>query len=820
MSGRSRLLGLPVVVLFAFPSLLTQGVQTPDQPTVSTTTAPEPNSDPAYRQLRNITFRGESAIAKDLMLKRDAGRFTFQSGNFFFLAPVGGKVTGAVFLGQGRFSLQPALEAEKHNLELLTKEPEMSEEFTEAVLRFTDGSEEEIKSRSSMQTAPVSAAATEALEGIRTTLRKNLQFNLDARILQDVLSGERGGLFAAFLKGSKYSRKELYIIDPHGVPGIAPKDLPGIRVAPEEVAFLTYEDRKFGVWAAFHFSEEYLAGKASGAQPNSAIHAEHHKLDTTIAKNGALSGTATTTFLARANKIRVVSLELFPTLRVESVIDGEGRPLSFIQENKDEDADFAVLLPRALAAGERYTITTRYSGRDAVRNEGGGNYYPVSRASWYPNTSFGDYATYEITFRIPKGLKMVGTGNKVRETEEGDQNISQWESEVPLAVAGFNFGRFKEEDAKLSGLGFTVEAYANLDQPDIVKRIQMLGPGTLGGMNTTSMMKKALGEAQLAIPLYTDYFGPLPYGRLAMTQQTAFNYGQSWPTLVYLPITSFFDSTTRHQLGLDDTHGFFKAVGPHEVAHQWWGHTVGFNSYRDQWMSEGFAEFSASLFLQAFYKDEFGKFWDHQRDQLTQKNKEGFRAIEVGPVTMGYRAASTRTGFDLAGRLIYPKGAYILHMIRMMMWDVQSGDQRFKEMMKEFVKTYSNCPATTEDFKAIVEKHMVPTMNLAGNGKMDWFFNEYVYGTALPSYHFDYSFPTGPDGAIMLNLKIVQSDVDDSFIMTVPVDLELSGGRLFRIGMVPMKGNQTFAKQIALRGLKEKPKRAMLSYFSDVLSAK
>jgi aminopeptidase N len=35
-------------------------------------------------------------------------------------------------------------------------------------------------------------------------------------------------------------------------------------------------------------------------------------------------------------------------------------------------------------------------------------------------------------------------------------------------------------------------------------------------------------------------------------------------------------------------------VTPHEVAHQWWGQEVGFDSYRDQWMSEGFANFSVA----------------------------------------------------------------------------------------------------------------------------------------------------------------------------------------------------------------------------------
>ena len=45
--------------------------------------------------------------------------------------------------------------------------------------------------------------------------------------------------------------------------------------------------------------------------------------------------------------------------------------------------------------------------------------------------------------------------------------------------------------------------------------------GTLGNMNTVGLMKKAMGEAQLSVEIYTDFFGEAPYKRLAMTQQTA-----------------------------------------------------------------------------------------------------------------------------------------------------------------------------------------------------------------------------------------------------------------------------------------------------------
>jgi len=204
---------------------------------------------------------------------------------------------------------------------------------------------------------------------------------------------------------------------------------------------------------------------------------------------------------------------------------------------------------------------------------------------------------------------------------------------------------------------------------------------------------------------------------------------------------------------------------------------------------------------------------------MLEKNAQGYRAIDAGPLTMGYRTSNSRTGFDTTRRLIYPKGAYVLHMIRMMMHDNRTGDQRFKETMQDFVKTYSGKAASTEDFKAMVEKHMTPEMDLEANQRMDWFFNEYVYGTQLPTYRVDATFDTGSDGDVVMDIRLTQSSVDDHFRMLVPLYLEMAEGNIIFLGRARIFGDNSIERKIPLRGLKVKPRRALVNYYDDVLAS-
>ncbi len=289
------------------------------------------------------------------------------------------------------------------------------------------------------------------------------------------------------------------------------------------------------------------------------------------------------------------------TLRVTRVTGEGGRELSFVQEPVKEDSQLYVIFPDGLVRGQFYPIHVEYAGGQVVRSEGSGNFSVGARTSWYPSlNAFLDRATYDLVFKIPKQFTLVSVGKLVKEWQEGGTACSEWKSDVPLAVAGFNFGGFKKKMVTDRDSKYEIETYTIPEVPDLLKPF-----AAQFNLSPSAMAERALVEAQNSIRLYQHWFGEAPYGRIAITEQPEFDFGQSWPSLVYLPVSAFLDSTQRWTLLGSDAFrfkDFIQEVTPHEVAHQWWGHMVGWASYHDQWLSEGFAEFSAGLFVEAAYK--------------------------------------------------------------------------------------------------------------------------------------------------------------------------------------------------------------------------
>jgi len=777
------------------------------------------NSDPNYRALRDAQTR-ESFSVQNIVLKRDRGALTLKSGRISFIPPVLGRVTMAAFSGEGEFTLDPAVSTERHNIHLITGGDTVEESFTRLALCFTDGTYEEIRRQA--EKGPDAAPEREALNELHHRLRRRpdpprsmLEYmltsesidNVEADILADLYNPKRPGFFSAYIFGRKHGDLRFHV-RPLGVLAQLP--------SPEEVAVINAdpEGNEEGIWYLAHYETEYAAHHASSREDKRVMHVDHYRIETAINRHGRFTATAALDYTALGEGDRVFKFGLLPTLRVTRVSMGE-REIAYVQEKRNEDGSFYVIVPDAAAAGQHDKILIEYEGNKVLSDEGGGNFSVGARTSWYPSVNaFGDRSTFDLTFKVPKEYTLVSVGKPVREWREGDSAASQWTSDIPFAVAGFNYGRFKKKERTDETTRYDIEGYATAELPSYLAQAHVPA-----AMTPSRLSENAMIDAENAIRVFSRYFGPAPYGRIAITQQPEFNFGQSWPTLVYLPISAFLDPTQRwmlmgpHAFRFAD---FIQEVTSHEVAHQWWGHMVGWASYHDQWLSEGFADFSAGLFLQLTEKraDKYLHYWDQARKQILDKNQFGIRANDVGPLWMGLRL-NTRKTAGAYNRLVYPKGGYVLHMLRCMMRDPKTHDAAFIAMMRDFVQTYYGQNAATADFQKIVEKHMTPDMNLDGNGRMDWFFNEWVYNIDSPSYRLDYSL-TEEGGKMMLTGTVEQSGVSDKFKMLVPLYLDFTGTPV-TVGHVALSGNRKSNEfHIALP---ERPKRVLLNAEHDVLAS-
>ena len=782
------------------------------------------NSDPVYRQLRGIGL-GQTFRFDNFTLAADAATFQFEKGTLTFLSPVNGIVTGAIFIGEGHFNLKPAFPPDARELSRRTGAAEVNEDFTEAVFRFTGEVRLKFLPGLGAQTEPASEASSVLnhwRERLRQRRERPLGFtqyllegetmdNVDADVLAAVYNPSHPGFLNAYLHGKKHKDLRFFVRTRVGA-------LPQLD-SPEEVALINFdpEGMEDGVWYLAHLKSEYSNRTANSGEDRRLFATHGYKIETVIAKNGHLFSSATISVEPLIAGERVLKFGLLPNLRVTRVANEQGQDLYFIQESRKEDGSFYAILPQAVPLGKEQSIHVEYAGDKVLEEAGEGSYYVGARTSWYPNLNgFGEKALYDLTFKVPRKYKVVSVGTLQAESIEQDLAVSHWITPIPVAVAGFNYGAYEKLELPDEITGYKISGYYLSELPDNLR-----GNRALVSMAPRSMTKYALEQTRAQLQLCSHYFGKSPYDEIYITEQPNFNFGQSWPYLVYLPISAYTDSTQRWMLFGQINNkftGFVQEVTPHEVAHQWWGHAVGWASYHDQWLSEGFAEFSAGLFLQQAvggdWRKDYIAFWERLRQRVLEKNNFGIAPNDAGPLWMGLRLVSPRTP-EAYQNVTYPKGAYVLEMMRSIMrsTDDKDQDKAFIAMMHDFVESHRERPATTESFKAIAEKHMTKLMDLGGNGRLDWFFNEWVYGTQVPRYHFEYQFAPAEGGKVKLHMTVTQSEVDDHFAMLVPVFCDFGGG-MIRIGQVGVVGNSTRSADVLLP---QQPKKVALNAYKEIL---
>ncbi len=308
-------------------------------------------------------------------------------------------------------------------------------------------------------------------------------------------------------------------------------------------------------------------------------------------------------------------------------------------------------------------------------------------------------------------------------------------------------------------------------------------------------MRERVGtDVTQSLKFFQEMYGPAPVKHFYATEIPGF-HGEAFPGMVHLSWITFQD--TRDD-GADEV---FRA---HEVAHQWWGIGVDFTSYHDQWLSEGFSTFSGLWYLQAARKDN-EKYFDMLRQW---RSSIMLRNDDPGPISLGYRVLAAKDD-DLNDyrTIIYEKGAWVVHMLRILMLDLKTmNESRFTGMMRDFYQRYEGRRASTDDFRKVVEKHT--------NADMGWFFDQWVHSAAIPTYRWAHKVEPTADGQFRVRLKVLQENVPPDFLAYVPVTLDLGKDQKARV-RVKVKGPRS---DIELPPMPAKPKEIKFNDLEGVLA--
>jgi hypothetical protein len=810
-----------------------------------------------YEALRSERPAGEAFDASAVTLERDALRFRFASGTLQFLAPVDGRIVGAVFNGSGTFEIDPANEMEREHLALVSGKGSLATlriPIDRSVLLFTDATAVEIARASARRTAP-SRRADETFRAFRDWEARELHINLPLELLEALSRGRPAaepGFFAAWIPGGK-TPSGLAAFDPEGLESILG------RVDGETTALLATGDAG-GLW--------YCAAPrgrgpdtVSKATPPPFARALWYGVDTTIFPDAHMAVATTIQVTPTSEGLRVLRLNLSERQRVRSAEvqwsgSSEWAPVDFVQEAESDELDAAILLDPAPARGATFRIRISTEGRGILRDAGDGNFLVSARDNWYPNLGwFHDLSAYEMTYRHPREYEVVSVGTKVSERLDGETAVAVWRADRPIRVAGFNYGKFREIDRSDPSVGVGVRVYTNRGTPDYIHRLNLklvqfaaaarvIHPdvanfanvpveqiGVSGGSPVTGpgirplhldpdvFAAAAITDGLATARIGSSAFGPLPDSRIAITQQTQAFSGQSWPGLLYVPYTAALDYATRRQIGLEGEANFLEGVIPHEFAHQWWGQLVGWRGYRDRWLSEGFAEFTAAMVIEATGGAKKGvDYWERARRRILEKPPgSGVSNAAAGPIIMGQRLFTARNpwAYDV---VVYTKGAYVLRMLREWMRDREASDpdRSFFAAMKDFAQSWAGANPSTRDFQAAVERHLAGIRG-AEDGRLDWFFRQWVYGTDIPRLRGKLRVIDATGGKWRAAGSVTQDGVASDFRSVVPLFAELSRGELAYVTSVTLVGNVEASLDLPLETA-ERPRRVVANPRHEVLS--
>lgn len=715
---------------------------------------------------------------RDLSLERGGIRFYLTDGFLVFSKPIENNIVAAVYSAidpgdDAELILRPPVRSERAALAQATGTPNLNAHFSLAVMLFTDGTAAELTRQ--IEAGLVKRAPEQGLiiASRSSETVRNLLTSFETRITGDLLSAQPAtGIFFATVSSRENGNFDI-LYDPTSHEPVVAGTVSSTGTGLEFRTWTNYAPRNFTPIAA-------------------PARIENYRIEAALSTDLNLDAVTRATVIAgsQAPLRGAMTFELAPDMKVTSA-SVDGKPAEVFRRDslranligRRYNEPFLLVLPEPFEPGSRHEIEIQHSGR-VIREAGNDVFFVAARTNWYPVYD-PQFTKFDITFKAPKVWQVVATGEQVEERIEGDVRITRNVTQAPVRLAGFNVGEFAS--VKVSRGGYKVEVCANKAlEPGLASRattyviVPPAWPSRLGGRQTTQVLAMPVAPppdprsrlSWLAQSIATDFewmaqqFGPPPLNTLSVSPIPGF-FGQGFPGLLYLSTVVYLEEFDRPAAMRTPSQSTFysEILSTHEVAHQWWGNLVTTGSYRDDWLMEALANYSAWLVLE---KKKGARALDDLLQQAVahlRMERDGKPLEAAGPLTWGTRLQSAVPP-DPWRPIIYEKGAWVMHMLRRRM-----GDDAFMKMLAALASRYAYKPVTTEQFRELAAGF---SPKGAPDPHLDNFFEHWVYGTGIPQLNISTS-TRGKAPAIDLKITVTQSGVAEEFGIDVPIEIRFGG---------------------------------------------
>ncbi|WP_336647723.1 M1 family metallopeptidase [Microbacterium sp. MMO-10] len=362
---------------------------------------------------------------------------------------------------------------------------------------------------------------------------------------------------------------------------------------------------------------------------------------------------------------------------------GKGGRIGFTQT----DRKLKVALGRELAPGDPFELAVSYGGAPRPRRTRWGTLgweeledgaivasQPIGAPSWFPcNDHPGDKATYRLTVTTDPGYA-VAAAEPVSTATKGGRTTWVFERRTPTPtyLATVQIGKYVARGMDLAG----VEG-------------QVLHPAAL-----TARVDADLAPLPQMMAVFAEAFGPYPLSsyRLVVTADD-----------LEIPL----EAQGMGVFGANhiDGRGSLERLIAHELAHQWFGNSVGVERWRDIWLNEGFA-----CYAEWIWSERSGGHSAHA------KALGHWAALAAEPQDLVLSDPGPELMFD---DRVYKRGALLLHALRLTV-----GDETFFRILREWTSRFAAATATTADFRLLAAE-------IAGR-RLEAFFDAWLDATALP----------------------------------------------------------------------------------------